>query len=60
MNKDQINGTVKNAAGKVQEQAGKIIGSTEQQAKGIGKQIAGQAQKTVGDVKQVAKDLRHK
>jgi len=32
MNKDQIKGAAKNAAGKVQEQAGKVVGSTAQQA----------------------------
>ena len=30
MNKDQIKGTGKDVAGKVQEGAGKLVGSTEQ------------------------------
>ena len=47
MNKDQIKGTAKNIAGKVQENAGKIIGSTEQQIKGLQKQTAGKIEKTV-------------
>jgi uncharacterized protein YjbJ (UPF0337 family) len=29
MNKDQVKGTIKDAAGKVQEAAGKVVGSTE-------------------------------
>jgi hypothetical protein len=35
LNKDQVKGTLKDAAGKVQETTGKVIGSTEQQLKGI-------------------------
>ena len=34
MNKDQIEGAVKSAAGNVQKQVGKITGSEEQQVKG--------------------------
>ena len=56
MNKDQVKGTAKNAAGKVQEEAGKLVGSKEQQAKGVAKQVAGKAQKGVGDVKEAVKD----
>lgn len=37
MNKNQIEGAVKDAAGKVQEKLGEMIGSKEQQAKGIAK-----------------------
>jgi uncharacterized protein YjbJ (UPF0337 family) len=58
MNKDQIKGGVKDTAGKVQEQAGKLTGNKEQQAKGIGKQAAGKVQKGVGDVKDAAKSMR--
>lgn len=56
MNKDQVKGAVKNIAGKVQEEAGKLTGNKEQQVKGLGKQITGQAQKSFGDAKAVAKD----
>ena len=47
MNKDQVKGTLKDAAGKVQQTTGKVIGSHEQQAKGLKKQVEGQAQKAV-------------
>jgi uncharacterized protein YjbJ (UPF0337 family) len=57
MNKDQVKGVAKDVAGKVQEQAGKLVGSKEQQIKGLSKQISGKAQKGVGDVKQSVKDL---
>jgi len=60
MNNNQIKGTAKNIAGKVQEEAGKLIGNKEQQVKGLGKQIAGKAQKTFGDAKEIAQNAsRH-
>ncbi len=56
MNKDQVKGTVKEAAGKVQEKTGKLIDSPEQQVKGINKQVEGKVQKNYGDAKEVVKD----
>lgn len=56
MNKDQAKGTAKDMAGKVQEKAGKVVGSTDQQIKGLSKQISGKVQKGVGDAKQSIKD----
>lgn len=60
MNKNQVNGAVKNIAGKVQEDAGKLVGNKEQQAKGLLKQAEGKAEKRFGDVKEVVKDATHK
>lgn len=60
MNKDQVEGTAKNIAGKVQEEAGKLVGSNSQQLKGLIKQEEGKAEKRTGDVKEIvdnAKDL---
>ena len=57
MNKDQVKGAIKDAAGKVQEEAGKLIGSEDQQIKGINKQVSGKIQKTFGDAKEVVKDV---
>jgi uncharacterized protein YjbJ (UPF0337 family) len=57
MNKDQVKGMTKDVAGKVQEQAGKLVGSKEQQIKGLSKQISGKLQKGVGDVKQSVDDF---
>jgi uncharacterized protein YjbJ (UPF0337 family) len=51
INKDQIEGRVKEAAGKVQEVAGKTVGSTTQQVKGAANKTAGAAQAKYGDVK---------
>lgn len=57
MNKDQVKGVARDVAGKVQEQAGKLVGSKEQQAKGLAKQVSGKVQKGVGDVREAVKDL---
>lgn len=56
MNKDQAKGSIKDAAGKVQQKVGEAVGSEEQQAKGLKKQVEGNVQKTIGDVKENIKD----
>ena len=56
MNKDQVKGTVKDIAGKLQEKTGQALGSKEQQAKGIVKQVEGQGQKAKGNAKEMLKD----
>ena len=56
MNTDQVKGAVKEAAGKVQSKTGEIIGSPEQQAKGMANQVEGIAQKNVGNAKEIIKD----
>ena len=58
MNKDQVKGVTKQVVGKVQEQAGKLVGSKKQQIKGLSKQISGKVQESVGDVKQSVDDFR--
>ena len=40
--------------GKAQQEAGRLVGSKAQQIKGLNKQIAGTAQKAVGDAKELA------
>jgi len=57
MNKDQVKGVARDVTGKVQEQAGKLVGSKEQQIKGLSKQISGKVQKSVGDAKQSVEDF---
>ena len=57
MNKDQVKGVAKDVVGKVQEQAGKLVGSKEQQVKGLSKQISGKVQKGAGDVEQSVKEF---
>lgn len=60
MNKDHVKGALKDAAGKVQEKAGELVGSQKQEAKGLAKQVEGKAQKKVGDVKDAANDIARK
>ncbi|MDO8654118.1 MAG: CsbD family protein [Undibacterium sp.] len=60
MNKDQIKGVTKDIAGKIQEDAGKLVGSKEQQAKGLLKQVEGKSEKALGDAKEVVKDAVNK
>lgn len=60
MNKDQVKGAVKDAAGKVQRKTGEVIGSEEQQAKGLAKQVEGKTQKSYGDAKEIVKDSTRK
>jgi uncharacterized protein YjbJ (UPF0337 family) len=58
MNRDQVKGSIKDAAGKVQRKAGEAVGSTEQQVKGAARQAEGKVQKAVGDVREAAKKPR--
>lgn len=52
MNRDQVKGSIKDAAGKLQEGVGRVTGNGTQQTKGAGKQVAGKVQKGVGNVKE--------
>lgn len=56
MNKDQVKGSVKEVAGKVQSKAGELVGNKGQQAKGLLKEAEGKTQKNVGDAKEVVKN----
>lgn len=56
MNKDQVKGAAKDAAGKVQQKAGDLVGSHKQEAKGLAKQAEGKTQKAFGDAKEAIKD----
>ncbi len=52
MNKNQVEGSIKDVAGKVQQKVGEVTGSVNQQAKGLSRQVEGKVQKGVGDVEQ--------
>ena len=56
MNKDQVKGAAKDAAGKVQQKAGDLVGNHKQEAKGLAKQAEGKTQKSFGDAKEAIKD----
>ena len=60
MNKDQVKGTVKEVAGKVQGKLGDVTGSTNQKAKGLVNEVVGKAQKKLGDAKEAMSDTRKK
>ena len=55
VNKDQIDGRVKEAGGKVQEVAGRVTGNRTQEAKGAINKNLGAAQAKVGDVTEKAR-----
>jgi uncharacterized protein YjbJ (UPF0337 family) len=52
MNRDQVQGTAKDVAGKLQRKVGELTGSKTQQVKGAAKQVEGKLQKGAGDVEQ--------
>jgi uncharacterized protein YjbJ (UPF0337 family) len=51
MNKDQVEGKVKDVAGRVERQTGEWTGSKETEARGAAKQVEGKVQGAWGDVK---------
>jgi uncharacterized protein YjbJ (UPF0337 family) len=58
INKDQVEGRVKEAAGKIQEVAGKAVGSTKQRVKGNINKNLDAAQAGFGDAKSHLKDSK--
>lgn len=58
MNKDQVKGSARAAAGKLQKNVGKAAGSAEHQIKGAAKEVAGKAQKAYGDMKEDSRRSR--
>jgi uncharacterized protein YjbJ (UPF0337 family) len=56
MNTDKVKGSIKETAGKAQQQTGKAVGSEKQQAKGLQKQVEGKADKAVGKAKDALKE----
>jgi uncharacterized protein YjbJ (UPF0337 family) len=55
MNRDQVKGTLKDAAGKVQRVAGDALNSPKQVVKGAAKQAEGKVQKAVGNAREDSK-----
>ncbi len=56
MNKEQIKGGMKEAAGKLQKEFGKAVDSPKHQVEGTIKEAAGKTEKAVGDMKEKVKD----
>jgi len=51
--KDTVNGSVKEAVGKVKEATGNAIGNPDLQDRGTAQRVAGKVERKVGDVKKV-------
>lgn len=56
MNKDQVKGALKEAAGEALEHLGRLVGSKEQEAKGHAREMEGKAQKNYGNAKETIAD----
>ena len=56
INKDQVEGRLKEAGGKVQEEFGKAVGNTAETIKGKFNKNVGAAQAKLGDVTERARD----
>jgi uncharacterized protein YjbJ (UPF0337 family) len=60
MNKDQVKGAAKEAAGKIQRKAGTAASSRKHEIKGGAKEVAGKVQRAYGDAKEDAKESRER
>ena len=58
MNKNQVKGAAKEAAGVVQKEFGKAVDSPEHTIKGATKEAIGKTQKAVGDAQEDSKERR--
>jgi uncharacterized protein YjbJ (UPF0337 family) len=59
MDKDRVEGAMKQAKGAVKDAAGKLTGDTKLQAEGKADKAAGKVQNTVGGVKDAARKDSH-
>ena len=50
MDKNEVEGTIRNVAGKIEDAAGVLSGDAEHQIKGKARQVAGTAQAKAGEV----------
>lgn len=57
MNKNQIDGAIKEVAGKVQKEFGKAVDSSKHQIEGGAKEAAGKVQKTAGNLEEKARNI---
>jgi uncharacterized protein YjbJ (UPF0337 family) len=60
MNKDQVEGKVKDVAGRVERQAGEWTGNKEAEVRGAAKQVEGKVQGAWGDVKDAGEKAAEK
>jgi uncharacterized protein YjbJ (UPF0337 family) len=55
MNKDRVEGKLKDVAGRIERQAGEWTGDAKKQVEGVAKQVEGKVQNAVGKIKDAAK-----
>jgi uncharacterized protein YjbJ (UPF0337 family) len=60
VNKDQVEGKVKDVAGRVERQAGEWTGNKEAEVRGAAKQAEGKVQNAWGDVKDAGRKAADK
>lgn len=60
INKDRVEGRLRETEGKIKEMAGKVTGDEKLEVKGKVQGIAGEAQAKFGDVRQDVKDSSKK
>ena len=58
MNKDTVDGNLKQVKGSVKEALGKVTGNTRLEVEGATEKVAGKAQEKLGDTKNAADKLR--
>ena len=58
--KDQVKGTIDDAAGRAKRQVGEWTGDTHAQVEGTVQQVKGKAEKAWGNAKDAAKDAQDK
>jgi uncharacterized protein YjbJ (UPF0337 family) len=58
MNKDKVQGTIDDVAGRAKRQVGEWTGDTNAQIEGGAQQIKGKAEKAWGNVKDAVKDAK--
>ncbi len=51
--RDEVEGSVKNLAGKLKEGTGKALGNHDMEARGQAERVEGSVQKKVGEIKKV-------
>jgi len=59
MNKDNLKGSMDDAAGRVKRQVGEWTGDSKAQAEGGAQQVKGKAEKAWGNVKDAVRDADH-
>jgi uncharacterized protein YjbJ (UPF0337 family) len=56
MNKDQVKGRIDQAAGKIKEEAGDLVGNKRMEQEGRAEKNVGEGRAKLGDVKEDVKD----